>query len=310
MMPPRRLLATAALLCGFGLAAAGCVAATRAPAGPVAVEAPASPAAPPIPLPNRDGSLKFAVLGDFGNGSRQQYELGEQMAAVRARFPLEIMLTVGDNLYGSQRPRDFVRKFEAPYKALLDAKVKFYASLGNHDSRQQINYAPFNMDGKTYYTFKAPEQDVRFFALDSGYLEPAQVAWLEKELAGANEAWKIAYFHHPLFSSGGRHGSDLARRRVLEPLFIKHGVSVVLTGHDHVYERVKPQGGIVYFVVGSSGQLRRGNLNRRSGITAAGNDTEQVFLAAEIIGDEMHFNAIGRSGRVVDSGVIERRKPK
>jgi 3',5'-cyclic AMP phosphodiesterase CpdA len=219
------------------------------------------------------------------------------------------MITVGDNLYGGSRPQDFVRKFEAPYKALLDANVKFYASLGNHDSRQQSLYSPFNMNGRTYYTFKAPREDVRFFALESSYLEPAQLQWLEKELASSNEAWKIPYFHHPLYSSGARHGSDLPRRRVLEPLFIKYGVSVVFTGHDHVYERVKPQNGIAYFVVGSSGQLRRGNLDRRTGLTAVGNDQDRVFLAAEISGDEMTFNAIGSAGQVVDSGVIQRRKP-
>jgi 3',5'-cyclic AMP phosphodiesterase CpdA len=232
------------------------------------------------------------------------------MTKLRERFPFELVLTVGDNMYGSQRPQDFVRKFETPYKALLDAKVKFYASLGNHDSRQQSLYAPFNMDGKTYYTFKAPHEDVRFFALESSYLEPAQLEWLEKELASSKEAWKIPYFHHPIYSSGERHGSDLPRRRVLEPLFIKYGVSVVLTGHDHFYERVKPQNGIVHFVVGSGGQLRRGNINPRTGLTAVGNDRQQVFMAAEISGDEMYFNAIGLSGAIVDSGVIQRRKPE
>jgi 3',5'-cyclic AMP phosphodiesterase CpdA len=300
--------ALVAALCSVALTAAGCLVRPAGPAGPVAVEAPATPAEPPVPLPNKDGSLKFGVLGDFGTGSRRQYALGEQMAKLRERFPFELVLTVGDNLYGSQRPQDFVRKFETPYKALLDANVKFYASLGNHDSRQQSLYTPFNMDGKTYYTFKAPREDVRFFALESSYLEPAQLAWLEKELASSKEAWKIPYFHHPVYSSGERHGSDLTRRRVLEPLFIKYGVSVVLTGHDHVYERVKPQNGIVYFVVGSGGQLRRGNLNPRTGLTAAGNDTQQVFMAGEISGDEMHFNAIGLSGAIVDSGVVQRRK--
>jgi len=263
-----------------------------------------------VPLPNKDGSLKFGVLGDFGNGSRQQYELATQMAKVRESFPFELVLTVGDNIYGSERPQDFIRKFETPYKALLDAKVKFYASLGNHDSRQQSLYAPFNMDGRTYYTFKAPKEDVRFFALETDYLEPKQLQWLEKELAGSNEAWKIPYFHHPLYSSGGRHGSDATKRDVLEPLFIKYGVSVVLAGHDHFYERVKPQQGIVHFVVGSGGQLRRGDLRKRSPLTAVGNDTEQAFMAAEISGDEMYFNAIGRTGRIIDSGVIQRRKPQ
>jgi predicted phosphodiesterase len=287
---------------------AACV--TGAPPGPARVYAPATPAEPPVALPNRDGSLKFGVIGDFGTGSRQQYELADQMAALHSRFPFELMLTVGDNIYGSERPRDLVRKFEAPYKALLDAGVKFYASLGNHDSREQRHYEHFNMNGQLYYSFTPAAGDVRFFALESSYLDPTQVEWLKKELAASKEAWKIPYFHHPLYSSGGRHGSDVPRRQALEALFVEHGVSVVFTGHDHIYERVMPQQGIVYFVVGSSGQLRRGNLNRRTGITAAGNDTDQVFLAAEIDGDRMYFNAIARTGRVIDSGVIERRRPE
>jgi hypothetical protein len=262
----------------------------------------------PVALPNKEDSLKFGVLGDFGNGTRQQYELADQMAKLHERFPFVLMLTVGDNIYGAGRPADFVKRFETPYKPLLDAKVKFYASLGNHDARQQSLYAPFNMGGKTYYSFKAPKEDVRFFALESSYLEPAQVSWIEKELAGSDEKWKIAYFHHPLYSSGGRHGSDVTKRKVLEPLFIKYGVSVVFAGHDHIYERLKPQNGIAHFVVGSSGQLRRGGLNRRTGLTVVGNDTEQIFVAVEISDDEMYFNAISRTGKVIDSGIIPRRK--
>ena len=111
-----------------------------------------------------------------------------------------------------------------------------------------------------------------------------------------------------MYSSGDRHGSDLRLREVLEPLFLKYNVSVVLNGHDHFYERVKPQKGIVYFVVGSGGQLAKGNIDRGSGITAKGFDTDQAFMAAEIIGDEMYFNVISRPGETVDSGVLRRRK--
>jgi 3',5'-cyclic AMP phosphodiesterase CpdA len=163
------------------------------------------------------------------------------------------------------------------------------------------------MDGKTYYTFKAPKENVRFFALESDYPSPEQLAWLEKELESSDEKWKIPYFHHPLYSSGERHGSELALRRVLEPLFIKYGVSVVLTGHDHFYERTKPQYGIVYFVVGSGGKLREGNIDPRTGLTAKGFDTDLAFMAAEISEDEMHFNTISRQGAIIDSGVIQRR---
>jgi 3',5'-cyclic AMP phosphodiesterase CpdA len=291
-------------------ALAACLAAGVPAAAPYAAQN--APAAAPLPLtlPNNDDALKFGVMGDFGNGSRAQYQMADQMARVRTQFPFVLMLTVGDNIYGGSKPKDFLNKFEKPYKALLDAGVKFYASLGNHDSRQQSVYAPFNMDGRTYYTFKAPRGSVRFFAIESSYLDPPQLQWLERELENSRDDWKIPYFHHPLYSSGGRHGSDLPKRKVLEPLFLKYGVSVVFAGHDHLYERIAPQSGITHFVVGSSGQLRKGNIDRRTGFTAYANASDQAFLVAEISGDELHFNAVSRSGGVIDSGVIHRRKPE
>ena len=289
----------------------GCAQPTR---GPVEVQG-TSAQQKPLPieavetlLPNAGDSLKFGILGDFGTADRGQIEMAAEMARVRQRFPYELVVTVGDNIYGSERPQDFDRKFAIPYKPLLDAGVKFYASLGNHDSREQRYYPPFNMGEKTYYSFKAPKQNVRFFALESAYMVPEQIEWLQKELEGSREDWKIAYFHHPLYSSGGRHGSDIQLREVLEPLFLKHNVSVVLTGHDHFYERVKPQQGIVYFVVGAGGKLRSGNITNSSPLTAKGFDTDYSFMVAEIRGDQMYFNAISRAGRVIDSGVITRRR--
>ena len=276
-------------------------------AGPAAVTAP-PPQAPPVALRNAPNSMKIGVMGDFGNGTRVQYETAAQMLKTYQSFPYEIVLLTGDNLYGDERPQDFELKFEKPYKPLLDAGVKFYASLGNHDSREQRFYKPFNMEGKLYYSFKAPKQDVRFIAFESTYPEPEQVKWLEDELKGAREAWKVMYFHHPLYSSGGRHGSDTQLRNVLEPLFIKYNVSMVLTGHDHFYERTKPQKGIVYFVLGAGGELRPGNIDRTSGITAKGFDTDTSFMVGEFIGDEFIFQAISRTGQIVDSGIVSRRK--
>ena len=307
MRRARRHFGLALFVCLFS---AWLLAEAPATVPPAAAQATATPAQPPLPLtlPNKPDSLKFGVMGDFGTGKREQYQLGEQMARVRAQFPFALMLTVGDNLYGGNGPRDFLDKFEKPYKALLDAGVKFYASLGNHDSRQQSNYEPFNMGGRTYYTFKAPKESVRFFALETSYLDPQQLQWLERELESSGDDWKIPYFHHPLYSSGGRHGSDLPKRKALEPMFVKYGVSVVFAGHDHLYERVKPQQGIVHFVVGSSGQLRKGNIDKDTGFTDAVNAMEQAFVAVEIDGDEMHFNAVSRTGKVIDSGVIARRK--
>lgn len=290
-----------------GLTLAGCVQPQRGPVQVAAAQTPQQQAViPPTAMPNREGSLKFAVLGDFGDGSGGQMAMAAEMARVHARYPFEFVITVGDNIYGSERPQDLTEKFEVPYKPLLDKDVKFYASLGNHDSPEQRFYNLFNMDGKPYYAFT--KQHVKFIALQSDYLTPEQMAWLQKELEGSREDWKIPYFHHPPYSSGGRHGSHMRHREALEPLFVKHNVSVVFTGHDHIYERVKPQQGIVYFVAGSGGKLRGGDIDRGSGITAAANASERAFVICEVIGEELYFNAISQSGRVIDSGTITRRK--
>jgi predicted MPP superfamily phosphohydrolase len=255
-------------------------------------------------LPGTPTSVKFAVIGDSGNGEREQYEVGQQMAAARARFPFEFVIMLGDNFYGRQRPEDLVVKFERPYEALLRAGVTFYAALGNHDVQTSRTYKPFNMGGERYYTYV--KQRVRFFVLDTNLVDPKQVAWFENALQQSQDPWKIVYFHDPLYSNGGRHGSNVELRVRLEPLLVKYGVSVVFASHDHVYERLTPQKGITYFVEGASGQLRKGD-TRRSATTAAAFDQDRSFMLVEIDGDDMFFQTISRTGNVVDSGVTRRR---
>jgi predicted phosphodiesterase len=259
-----------------------------------------------LTLPVRPGSVRFAAIGDMGTGKPPQYEVAAQMNAFRRVFPFEFVIMLGDNLYGGNRPRDYLNKFEVPYKTLLDAGVQFYAALGNHDSPTQRVYKPFNMNGQQYYTFT--KGHVQFFALDSTYMSPQQLAWLEAALRESDEDWKIAYFHHPLYSSSAQHGSAVELRRVLEPLFVKYGVQVVFAGHEHVYERVKPQKGVSYFVHGAAGQLRKGNL-RKSTLTAVGYDLDLSFMLVEVAGDTLAYQAISRLGKTVDSGVIQRANP-
>jgi 3',5'-cyclic AMP phosphodiesterase CpdA len=265
----------------------------------------AVPAAQTVTL-GRPDSLKFAVIGDNGNGAREQYEVGAQMAASRDRFPFEFVLMMGDNIYGRQRPDDLVMRFERPYQKLLNAGVKFYAAIGNHDDPDvDRNYAPFNMNGARYYTYA--KKNVRFVAADTNFFEPAQRSWLERTLQQAREEWKIVYFHHPLYSDGDRHGSNVELRLRIEPLLVAYGVDVVLSGHDHIYERIKPQHGITYFVAGSGGQLRPGGI-APSNITAAGFADDQAFMLMEVAGPELAFQAISRTGRIVDSGIIHGRR--
>ena len=256
-------------------------------------------------LPKKDGSVKFAVIGDTGSGTEQQRDVGEMMIKYHALFPFEFVLMMGDNMYGGEAPQDFEKKFEEPYRALLNDKVKFYATLGNHDQALQTNYENFNMNGKEYYRFTKGK--IAFYSLNSNYMDKKQVQWLEDELGRETAEWKVMFFHHPPYSSAKKHGSDGQLREVVEPIFVKYGVDVVLTGHDHVYERMKPQKGIYYFVSGAGGKLRTGDIDRDSGITEKSYDRDLHFMLFEVVGDEMYFQAISRTGETIDAGVIKRK---
>ncbi len=253
--------------------------------------------------PSAADSVQFLAIGDTGTGDSAQYEVAAQLAKAHAIFPFTFAIMMGDNMYGTERESDYQKKFETPYKPLLDANVAFYASLGNHDDPTQRMYKPFNMNGERYYTFK--KGNVRFFALDSNYFDRAQSDWLEKALASSTDDWKICFFHHPLYSSGARHGSEVDLRTQLEPLLLKYGVQVVFSGHEHFYERLKPQKGIYYFVNGGGAKLRSGNIIK-SPMTEIGFDTDRSYMVVEIAGDVMTFQTLSRTGTRVDSGTIRR----
>jgi hypothetical protein len=256
-----------------------------------------------ITLPLRDGSVRFLAIGDTGSGAKGQTELAQVMYGYRKLFPYEFVLLMGDNIYSSEKPEDMKRKFEDVYKPILDEKIPFYASLGNHDESTQRYYELFNMKGEEYY--RITKGDVAIYALNSNYMDKRQVDWLTDKLSKDDKKWKIAFFHHPPYSSG-KHGSSEELRKVVEPLFIKYKVNVVLAGHEHFYERLKPQNGIYYFITGAGGKLRKGDIDKRSSIHEKGFDTDLSFMLIEIWKDEMHFQVISRTGATVDSGVLRR----
>ena len=265
-------------------------------------------------LPKKLGSVKFAVIGDSGRGDQAQNEVAQQLVAWRAKFDYDLVLMVGDNIYDRHTPEDYAAKFERPYKPLLDAGVKFQAAIGNHDDPAQIFYEKFNMGGQRYYTYRRSDQPlgpitgggVRFFALDSRSFDPEQLTWLRKELADTNSKWKIVYFHHPIYTSGRYQTAARTLRNVLEPFLVEGDVDVVISGHEHFYERIVPQRGIVYFTTGAAGSLRLNDI-RKTDLTARGFDTDYSFMLMEISGDEMFFQAVSRKGETVDAGVIRKK---
>ena len=255
-------------------------------------------------LPNKENSVRFVVIGDTGTGSEQQHELAQVMTSYRQAFPFEFVLMMGDNMYGSEKTVDYKAKFEDVYRPLLNQKVKFYATLGNHDDSNQRFYEFFNMEGQEYYHFK--KGNVSFYSLNSNYMDKRQLDWLNEKLANDTSEWKVAYFHHPPYSSGAAHGSDTKLREIIEPIFLQNHVNVVFAGHEHFYERIKPQKGVYYFISGSGGKLRKGDVKKTSPLMDKAYDSDMSFMLIEVAGDQMYFQVISRTGETVDSGVIAR----
>ncbi|MFQ5662658.1 MAG: metallophosphoesterase [Terriglobia bacterium] len=209
--------------------------------------------------------LRFAVIGDSGTGDAHQYRIAQQMLAWHDRLPYEVVLMLGDNIYGGLfglgggNKKDFEKKFDQPYAGLRARGVVFRAALGNHDMRHREGgdlidaYDRFHIEGEQgYYSFTAgewhpaaqagaehlfrtekdsasPEQEaaplVEFFVINTVRLEknkqdPEQLAWLERALAASRARWRIVYGHHPLYSTGRRHASDVGLRQKLEPLLL------------------------------------------------------------------------------------------
>lgn len=211
----------------------------------------------PEELPGRKPGLRFAVIGDFGTGGRDQYAVAEQMCRWREEQPFNLVVTTGDNIYPDGNPEDFEEKFFDPMSCLLDNGVRFRLSLGNHDvitddGRPELEEPAFGMPARNYVFRRG---GIRFVIANSNDF---RMAWLERALQpGEGDRWTIAVFHHPVFSAGARHGSTPGLAEKLHGLFADAGVDLVLTGHDHVYSASKEQDGLRYVVTGGgrSGQL-------------------------------------------------------
>lgn len=256
-----------------------------------------------------NSKTRFAVIGDFGTGGSDEVAVATGMLDAHHKSALDLVVAVGDNIYPNGSGRYFSKHFEEPFAGLLKERVKFYAVLGNHDveegRKDQINYPLFNMGGSNYYSISRNNGLVDFFMLDSTDLSTTQLFWLENSLRESRAIWKLAALHHPVYSSGKKHGSDLRVRKQLEPLFTRYHVQAVFAGHDHVYERTKPQQGIQYFITGAGGKCRRGDIDMKSELRAASYDLDNSFMVIEADETEMTFQSISETGEVVDKGIIK-----
>lgn len=247
------------------------------------------------PPPGIGARVSFVAFGDSGWNGPDQDAILEQLQTV----PLRLIVHTGDIAYESGTLGEFESTFFDVYAPLLRSFPVFPA-IGNHDSSEvfrQVYDLPRQGD-HNWYSFDYG--DVHFVALDTNEMTDEQAAWLDQDLAASDREWRIAFGHHPPFSSG-EHGSSMRFRELFGPVLERHRVDLVLSGHDHDYERVKLQNGVHYVVTGGGG---RGT--RPVGESAFTDFSEQVlhFVYVEVEGDQLLLHAIDATGVEFDQLAI------
>lgn len=273
---------------------------------------------------------RFAVIGDPGSGTKDQWAIAESLTDAFKRKPFGSVLVLGDNVYENGEPHLFKERIYKPYKRLFRKGVRFFPVLGNHDVRQGYGDKQLAFWGAPgYYSFRIG--DVAFFAIDTTVFLPGldgcyrqnpqlarkkaqiQLQWLDKALADSTAGMKVVFGHYPLYSSGV-HGAletyYLNLRKQLEPLFVKHGVDLYLSGHDHHYEKTPPIQGVTHIVSGAAGKLFRFL------VPFYKHPREKVlskfhFMLFEIGPDNsLSYEVLGKKGKLLDQGVIRPKQKK
>jgi hypothetical protein len=251
------------------------------------------------------GAARFVALGDSGTGSVYQHAV----AAALQTVPYEFVLHLGDVAYESGSRPELQKYFFGVYGRLARSFAVFPIA-GNHDYRTEAA-APlleaFSLPdnapaGRSERFYSSDWGGAHLVGLDTESLDQIQLDWLERDLAAHAGRWLIVFGHRPLYSSG-ESGGDARLRGLLEPIFQRHGVHLVLSGHEHDYERTRPLGGVTYVVSGGGGRGTRPV--SQSAFTAYSEDVLH-FLFVEATPEALIVHAIDGTGREFDGARIER----
>jgi hypothetical protein len=208
------------------------------------------------PFPADDPpAVRVAVAGDVGDSGSRINATGLAMARIVGGDPFDVLLLLGDNVYPKGDPAKLGETVFTPFAGVLDDGTDLLAIVGNHDEpNTDEQVAALGMPGRWWSVVQG---DVLLVGLDSNEPEnPQQLAWLETTLAASTQTWKIVALHHPPYSAGYQ-GSSMAAREAFVPLFERYGVQLVLSGHEHDYQRSVPINGVTYVITGAAAGTRR-----------------------------------------------------
>ncbi len=266
--------------------------------------------------PPPEETVRVLAFGDSGTGGRHQRRLARLMET----YDPDVVVHTGDLIYPRGRPEDFPARLFIPYAELL-AGVPFYPCLGNHEYKLDPtetalstfalpkNGPPDEPPGRHYWFDFGP---ARFVAIDSNHDGPlfaGRVApWLDGVLAGAGDRWKIVFFHEPIHTHGKYPPADKLQWSIL-PVMERHGVAMILCGHNHMYERSHPllagrRGpageGITHVTTGAGGANLASARLPMPETMAAWDDRQHSFTIIDLTPEALAVRQVGISGRVLD----------
>jgi acid phosphatase type 7 len=250
--------------------------------------------------PSADATVRFVALGDLGKRSPDQFAVARQLRRVQYDF----VLVTGDLAYDRGKRIEFERYFFDVYPDIAST-VPFFVTSGNHEYRTE-DARPFR-EAFSLFDNGGPHGTDRWYSFDWGPVhvavldteirEPVQAQWLDADLAAADRPWTIVMQHRPAYSSG-HHGSDSRTQELFAPVYERHGVAMVLAGHDHNYERTLEIGGVVHVVTGGGGRGTR--RTGRSDFTALSARVAH-FVWLEASPSSLRMVAVDATGQQFDS---------
>jgi hypothetical protein len=258
----------------------------------------------PYPVDGIPG-VRLAVAGDIGDSGDRLDSTAGAVESIAGPSGFDALLLLGDNVYPRGNPALLPLTVYGPFGPLLDEGTRLLAILGNHDVKD--GHGPDQMEalGMPGRWWATTIGDVLLVGLDSTQTaDPVQRSWLERTLRRSSAPWKIVALHHPPFSAGYQ-GSSTEAREAFAPLFERYGVQLVLSGHDHDYQRNHPIGGVTYVVSGAGAGTRRTSSDWFTDVSCS----YHHFLELAVFEDALVVRAIDQERRVVDEATIPRVAP-
>ena len=252
----------------------------------------------PFP-PGDQPELHLAVVGDVGDSGSRLTATARAVDEMDAVQPIDGLVLTGDNVYPAGDPDRLVDTVFDPFAAVLQ-DAALYAVLGNHDVMDGNGPAQVDALGMAGPWWARHVGDVLLVGLDSNEADdPDQRAWLERTLADATERWRIVVVHHPPYSAGYQ-GSSEAVRAAFVPLFERYGVQLVISGHDHDYQRSVPINGVTYVVTGAAAGTRRTGEDDFTAVSFSWHH----FVELGVYPDRIVVRAVNQDDRVADEATI------